>query len=49
MTATVKISQNCNILAKVHVYLVHLKVEHYQALHVVSTCTFTGQNELIVF
>ena len=28
-----------DILAKVHVYLVHLKVEHCHTLHVVSTLT----------
>ena len=44
MTARVKISQNADILAKV--YLVHLKVRHFQTLPVVST--FTGQNELTV-
>ena len=44
----VKISQNVDILAKVHVYVVHLKVKHCQTLHV-STCTFTGQNESTVF
>ena len=37
-TTRVKISQNIDILPKV--YLVHLKVNHCQALHVVST--FTG-------
>ena len=34
MTARVKISQNVDTLAKV--YLVHLKVEHCQTLHVVE-------------
>ena len=41
MTARVKISQNVDTLAKVH--LVHLKIAHCQTLRVVST--FTGQNE----
>ena len=45
VTARVTISQNVDILARV--YLVHLKVEHCQTLHVVST--FTGQNESAVF
>ena len=45
MTARVKISQNVDILAKV--YLMHLKVEHYQTLRVIST--FTGQNKSTVF
>ena len=31
----------------VKIYLVHLKFEHCQTLHVVST--FTGQNESTVF
>ena len=44
MTARVKISQNVDIHAKVHVYLVHFKVEHCQTLH-----TFTGQNESTFF
>ena len=44
-TAWVKISQNVDILPKV--YLVHLKVKHWQTLRVVST--FTGQNESTVF
>ena len=47
MTARVKISQNVDILAKVYMYLVHLKVKHCQTLLVVST--FTGQNESTVF
>ena len=47
MTARVKISQNVDILAKVHVYLVHLKVKHCQTSRVVRT--FTGQNESTVF
>ena len=42
VTARVKIIQNVDILAKVHVYLVHWKVEHCQPLRAVST--FTGQN-----
>ena len=45
MTARVKISQNIDILAKVH--LMHFTVEHCQTLRVVST--FTGQNELTAF
>ena len=43
VTARVKISQNCDIHAKV--YLV--QGEHCQTLRVVST--FTGQNESTVF
>ena len=51
MTAMVKISQNVDILAKVHAYLVHLKVEHCQTLRVVQKCklTFKGQSESTVF
>ena len=45
MTTRVNISQNVDRLAKV--YLVHLKVEHCQTLHVVST--FTGNNESTIF
>ena len=44
MTTRVKISQHFDILAKV--YLVHLKVEHCQALRVVST--FTGHLHCLV-
>ena len=36
VTARVKISQNVDILAKEHVYLVHVKVEHCQNLRVAS-------------
>ena len=46
-TARDKISQNVDILPKVYLVHVHLKVKHCQTLRVVST--FTGQNELTVF
>ena len=51
MIARVKISQNVDILAKV--YLVYLKVELCQTLHVVSTftgiySTFTGMSRLVI-
>ena len=42
MSASVKISQNVDILAKV--YVAHLKVEHCQ-----TSSAFTGQNESTVF
>ena len=47
VTTRVNISQNVDILAKVHVYLVYLTVQHYQTSCVVNT--FTGQNELTIF
>ena len=51
MTARVKISQHFDILAKVHVhvYLVHLKVEHCQTLCEVSTpVKMTGKSIWLV-
>ena len=47
VTARVKNEKKIDILAKAHVYLVHIKVEHCRTLYVVST--FTGQNESTIF